>query len=315
VRGVITTQSFEQNAYTDYHVNILRNLAAYAAVAIDNAEAYRRLNVTLEHLKTTQEQLVTQEKLASLGALTAGIAHEIKNPLNFVNNFAELSVELADELSSELEERKDARVGEVLAELDEILTSLRINAQKINENGKRADGIVRSMMQHARGGEGQMQRTEVSSFVDEYVNLAYHGMRAQHADFSVNIVRDYASEPLEVDLMPQEIGRVLINLLSNAFQAVHELDPPDQAYQPQVRISTEKVGQRVAISVSDNGLGVPEHIQERIFEPFFTTKPTGSGTGLGLSMSYDIVTKTHGGSLTLDSKPGAGATFSIVLPM
>ena len=304
--GVITTQSFRKHAYTDYQVSVLRTLAAYAAIAIDNAAAYRKLGRTLDDLKATQQQLVQQEKLASLGALTAGIAHEIKNPLNFVNNFAAISRELLDELESETDPDQ----------IRSILADLKTNAEKTVEHGRRADAIVRNMMQHARGGDAELQTVDVNSFVDEYVDLSWHGRRATDFEFKVVLVRDYDERIGEAKLVPQDLGRVLINLLNNAFDAVLErkarLDGP---YEPSVRVLTRGTPDgHVEIRVEDNGAGIDPEDRDRIFEPFFTTKPAGSGTGLGLSMSFDIVTARHGGALLVESEPGKGATFIVRLP-
>ncbi|RMF57410.1 MAG: GAF domain-containing protein [Bacteroidetes bacterium] len=310
VVGVITAQSFEKGAYSDYHVSILRTLATYAAIALDNAAAYRTLNATVEELKTMQAQLVQQEKLASLGQLTAGIAHEIKNPLNFINNFAEVNEELADELRDEL-----APHPEILADVEDLLDDLRKNAAVIATHGKRADAIVQSMMAHARGGESRRETVDVNAYVDEYLGLAYHGQRARVPDFNAEIIRDFDEAAGRLELMPQEIGRVLLNLLGNAFDALHEhTSKHPGTYAPKLTVTTRRENGHVAIHVADNGPGIPDEVRAHIFEPFFTTKPTGSGTGLGLSLSHDIVTQGHGGTLTVESTPGAGATFVVTLP-
>ncbi len=244
--------------------------------------------------------------MASLGALTAGIAHEIKNPLNFVNNFAEINEELADELLEALHNGED---------LEAIIADLKQNAQVIAHHGKRADGIVHAMMQHASGGTGQREATDINQLVSEHIDLAYHGKRAQMTGFNATLKHELDVQAGTVDMVPQEIGRVLLNLLGNAFDAVYEhAASVNGAYEPTVTVSTHKVDGQVEIRVSDNGLGIPAEIQEKIFEPFFTTKPTGSGTGLGLSLSYDIVTQGHGGTLTVESTEGEGATFVITLP-
>jgi signal transduction histidine kinase len=258
-------------------------------------------------LKATQAQLIQQEKLASLGQLTAGIAHEIKNPLNFINNFAEVNRELAQELREALAQGEE--VGNLLADLEQ-------NAGVIAQHGRRADGIVQAMMQHASGGKGQRVATDLNALVNEHVDLAYHGKRAQLPDLAVDIKRDLGPDVGAVVMVPQEIGRVLLNLLGNAFDAVHE-----QALQvkgegvPTVTVSTRQEDSRVEIRVTDNGPGIPSEIREKIFEPFFTTKPTGSGTGLGLSLSYDIVTQGHRGTLAVESTEGEGATFTVTLPV
>jgi signal transduction histidine kinase/ligand-binding sensor domain-containing protein len=306
--GVVTAQSFQKNAYSDYHISVLKSLASYAAIALDNADAYRQLGSTVENLKAAQARLVQSEKMASLGEMTAGIAHEIKNPLNFVNNFAELNLELADELAEELGSRAD---------LAPLLADMKSNAAQIARHGKRADSIVRAMMQHASGGAGESEPVDVNSLVEEYVGLAYHGARASDQDFNVTIEKDFDEAAGVVPVVPQEIGRVLLNLLGNAFYVVHEraAKEQDESYAPTVSVSTRRMEDRLELRVADNGLGIPDEVKDRIFEPFFTTKPTGSGTGLGLSLSYEIVTSGHGGEMRVESEPGAGATFIISLPL
>ncbi len=277
---------------------------------------HRELDEAYNELKTTQAQLIHSEKMASLGQLTAGIAHEIKNPLNFVNNFAQLSAELADELHGEIEANKDRKLADVADDLEEILADLKMNAARINEHGQRANGIIRSMLEHARTQPGERRATDINALLEQYLGLAYHGMRAGQPAFTVELEHDYDEAVGKVEVVPQEISRVLVNLLNNAFDAVHEsavrINGP---YLPTVRVSTRQLTGQVEIRVSDNGPGIPPEIREKIFEPFFTTKPTGQGnTGLGLSLSYDIVTQGHGGTLTVESKEGEGATFVITLP-
>lgn len=310
--GVISVQSTtEQGRFGPDDLRLLTTIAANVGVAIQNAEAYRHLADALHELKATQQQLVQQEKLASLGALTAGIAHEIKNPLNFVNNFASLSTELVDEIEVSL--RGDS------SDVAALLADLRINAMKIEEHGRRADGIVRSMLEHSRGAKGERRPVDLNALVDEYVGLAYHGKRAQAIDFNVTIDRDYDEAVGDVEVVPQEIGRVLINLLGNAFDALYGYTGPPSGdsnaeYTPTVRVVTRRVAGAVTICIEDNGQGIPPDVRQRIFEPFFTTKPSGAGTGLGLSMSHEIVTQGHGGTLTLESADSAGASFTIKLP-
>ncbi len=239
--------------------------------------------------------------------MTAGIAHEIKNPLNFVNNFAEVNEELAQELREAWQNNE--------ADVEELLDDLEQNAQVIAQHGKRADGIVHAMMQHASGGTGQHETVDINLLVSEHIELAYHGKRAQMTGFNATLERNLDAEAGTVDVVPQEIGRVLLNLLSNAFDAVHEhAVSVNGQYEPTVMVSTRQVGGQLEIRVSDNGPGIPTEIKEKIFEPFFTTKPTGTGTGLGLSLSYDIVTQGHGGTLRVESTEGEGATFVITLP-
>jgi signal transduction histidine kinase/ligand-binding sensor domain-containing protein len=317
--GVITAQSFRKHAYTEYHLNILRNLATYATIALENADAYRRLTDTLERLKTMQEQLVVQEKLASLGALTAGIAHEIKNPLNFVNNFAELTVELAEELRQSLEtqrERLDAREYENLVDLAADLT---MNARKINEHGRRADSIIRGMLLHSRGHSGDRQQTDINAVLEEYVNLSYHGMRAQDSSFNVTIERNYDPTVGSIVAVPQDISRVFLNIVNNACYATHERkrkadENGDRGYVPTLSVTTRSLGEMVEVRIRDNGSGIPPEIRDRIFNPFFTTKPTGQGTGLGLSISHDIVVQRHQGQLEVESEAGRFTEFILRLP-
>jgi signal transduction histidine kinase/ligand-binding sensor domain-containing protein len=264
-------------------------------------DAYSQLDTSHRKLKDTQAQLLQQEKLASLGQLTAGIAHEIKNPLNFVNNFAEVNAELADELSAAL------AAGDT-EEVATLLEDLRGNALQIAKHGKRADSIVRSMMQHARGGASDREEIDVNAFLGDYVDLAWHGMRARDDEFNADVARDFGQDAGQLTVMPQELGRVVLNLLNNAFDAVRG------RAESVVTVSSRRHGSGVEICVSDNGPGIRPEIRERIFEPFFTTKATGEGTGLGLSLSYDIVTKGHGGSMTVGESEGGGATFSVLLP-
>ncbi len=278
-------------------------------------KAYRSLEASLQRLTETQDQLIHSEKMASLGQLAAGIAHEMRNPLNFVNNFAELSIELADELHGEIEANKDRKLADVADDLEEILADLKMNAARINEHGQRANGIIRSMLEHARTQPGERRATDINALLEQYLALAYHGMRAGQPDFTVELEHDYDEAVGKVEVVPQEISRVFVNLLNNAFDAVHEsavrINGP---YVPTVRVSTRQLTGQVEIRVSDNGPGIPPEIREKIFEPFFTTKPTGSGTGLGLSLSYEIVVQGHQGQMTVESEGGEGATFIITLP-
>ena len=285
----------------------------YAARAQQQAEAAEALRAATADLASTRGQLTESRRLASLGRLTAGIAHEIKNPLNFVNNFAQLSVELADELREELEADPERTVADALGEVGEILDDIAHNARKITEHGQRADRIVRTMLMHARSNAGQRQPTDLNALVLDYADLAYHGMRAATPDFNATIEKDLDPDLGEVALVPQEIGRVVLNLLNNAFYAVHER-AGEPGYAPNVTVATRDLGDAVELRVADNGPGIPEDVRSRIFEPFFTTKPTGEGTGLGLSLSHELVTKNHGGTMEVASEEGAGATFTLTLP-
>jgi two-component system, NtrC family, sensor kinase len=267
------------------------------------------LAVALSDLEQAQAQLVQQEKLASLGQLTAGIAHEIKNPLNFITNFAQLNGELIGEL------REDVAAGAPRETLEAVLADLQDNAAKIEQHGRRADAIVRQMMAHARQEQGPRQYVDLNAFVEEHVTLAYHSHRAQHPGFEVAVERDYDPAVGTVPVVQGEMGRVLLNLLDNAFYAVAEANVQRNGqYRPTVRVETRRAAGGAEIRIRDNGPGIAPAARTRLFEPFFTTKPTGEGTGLGLSLSYDIVHRAHGGTLTVESASGEGATFVVALP-
>jgi two-component system, NtrC family, sensor kinase len=268
-----------------------------------------KLENTLANLQATQKQLVQSEKMASLGELTAGIAHEIQNPLNFVNNFAEVNVELIDELETE------ANKGN-LEEVKLLAKDIKENETKINHHGKRADAIVKSMLQHSSKSSGQKELTDINALCDEYLRLSYHGLRAKDKSFNADFATKFDTTLALINVEPQDIGRVILNLINNAFYAVNERQKKEQdsGYKPMVTLTTSKQGDQVIIEVADNGAGMPEQVKEKIFQPFFTTKPTGEGTGLGLSLSYDIVTKGHGGTITVETKEGEGTSFAIVLP-
>ena len=272
-------------------------------------ETNNALQRSLEELKSTQAQLIQSEKMASLGELTAGIAHEIQNPLNFVNNFSEVSKELLLEMKEELDldNRNEAM---------EIMQDIIQNLEKINHHGKRADGIVKGMLQHSRSSSGSKEPTDINALADEYFRLAYHGLRAKDKSFNATMVSDFDDNIDHVNVIPQDIGRVILNLITNAFYVVDEKKKSGiENYEPTVTVRTKKGVKNIEIQVTDNGNGIPEKILNKIFEPFFTTKPTGKGTGLGLSMSYDIVTKSHGGELKVLTKEGEGTEFIIVLPI
>ena len=263
---------------------------------------------TLEKLKATQSQLIQSEKMASLGELTAGIAHEIQNPLNFVNNFSEVSYELIDEMKEELDSGN-------IEDIKAIVSDLRHNLEKINAHGKRADAIVRGMLQHSRTSSGTKESVAINAMADEYLRLTYHGLSAKDPSLSVDMKTDFDEKVGKIMAIPQDLGRVILNILTNAFYAVKEkkkLSTDD--YRPVVSVSTRKLKNNIVINISDNANGIPQNVLNKIFQPFFTTKPTGEGTGLGLSLSYDIITKGHGGELKVDTKEGEGTTFSIYLP-
>jgi signal transduction histidine kinase len=306
--GVITVQSFKKNAFSEYQLYMLRNIAVYAAIALENAESFKHLNVTLDRLQKTQKQLVQSEKMASLGELTAGIAHEIQNPLNFVNNFSEVNEELLTEMKDEMSKGK---IDVALALANDAIE----NQKKINHHGKRADAIVKGMLQHTRSSSGIKEPTNINALADEYLRLAYHGLRAKDKSFNATLQTDFDESIGNINIIPQDIGRVILNLINNAFYALDEKKKHIQnGYEPTVSVSTKKVADKVLISVKDNGNGIPQKILDKIFQPFFTTKPTGQGTGLGLSLSYDIV-RSHGGEIKANTKDGEGSEFIIQLPV
>jgi PAS domain S-box-containing protein len=278
--------------------------------ARDAAEAAYR------DLKAAQANLIQAEKMASLGQLTAGIAHEIKNPLNFVNNFATLSVDLLGELK-ETAAPGFAMLDEARrTEIDDLTRTLSGNLEKINEHGNRADAIVRSMLEHSRGSSGEQRSVSLNTLVDEALNLAYHGARARDQSFNITLLRDFDEDIAPTTLVPQDITRVLLNLFSNGFYAAHRRQAMEATpgFEPTLSVATRELGDVVEIRVRDNGIGIPEEVRDKLFQPFFTTKPTGEGTGLGLSISYDIVTQQHGGSITVDSKVGEFSEFTVRLP-
>ncbi len=267
------------------------------------------LNQSLVHLKATQTQLIQSEKMASLGELTAGIAHEIQNPLNFVNNFSELNAELVGEIKLEIEK------GD-LEEIKAIAIDIEENSKKINMHGKRAEGIVKGMLEHSRSASGQKEPTDINQLADEYLRMAYHGLKAKKQDFEAALITGFDERLQKANVVPQDIGRVLLNLFNNAFYAVNQKQKTRGAdYKPEVSVSTSQENGQVIIKVTDNGIGIPDTIKEKILQPFFTTKPTGEGTGLGLSLSYDIIVKGHGGKINIESREGEGSEFIIDLPL
>ncbi len=309
-------------------------ISAIISIVLWQSNRYRRKanekpNRAYRELTSTQAQLIQSEKLASLGELTAGIAHEIQNPLNFVNNFSELNRELIAEMEEEIEKGN-------LSEVKLIATDLAANEEKINHHGQRASGIVKSMLEHSRTSTGTKEPTDLNALADEYLRLAYHGLRAKDSNFNAKYELIADPDLPKVNVVPQDIGRVLLNLISNAFYAVHQRNteggtghhvetghalslqpqqPPQQRppYQPTVTISTQKIDNHIVITVKDNGNGIPESIKDKIFQPFFTTKPTGQGTGLGLSLAYDMVVKGHGGTIQVEANENSGTTFIIQL--
>ena len=295
---------------------MLRNLAAYSAIALENAASYRQVVSLLDELKAAQDKLMVQSKLAALGALTAGIAHEIKNPLNFINNFAELMVDLVAELRQELVAAKSALPDAACADIEDILATLQQNAEKIREHGKRADSIVRSMLQHSRGKSGERQPADINAMLAEDVNLTYHGMRAQDSSFNIRIQTDFDPAVGKLEIVPQDISRVFLNIIANGcYEANRKRATAGDGFMPQITISSRRIADGVEVRIRDNGNGVPENIRDKLFLPFFTTKPTGQGTGLGLSISYDIVVQEHKGTLAFETVAGEYTEFIITLPV
>jgi signal transduction histidine kinase len=270
------------------------------------AERTADLKSSLEDLKATQSQLIQAEKMASLGELTAGIAHEIQNPLNFVNNFSDVNKELIDELVTEAESGN-------IDEVKFIAADIRSNEEKINHHGKRADSIVKGMLQHSRTGRGEKEPADINELADEYLRLSYHGLRSKDNRFNADMITNFDSSIGKINVVPQDISRVLLNLYNNAFYALNEKKKSDPGFAPQLTVTTTNGKDAVEIKVQDNGDGIPENVVDKIFQPFFTTKPTGQGTGLGLSLTYDII-KAHGGEIKVINIPGRGATFQITLP-
>ena len=334
-------------AFTSDRIEVLRLLTSQAAISLENAKLYSNLEKakeqledyshslenkvrertqelksknevleeTLNQLKTAQKQIVSQEKLASLGSLTAGIAHELKNPLNFVNNFADITIDLIRELLAKLDRQSKYLSREDYEEIEEVLANLEESAVAINEQGQKADRIIRGMLMHARSESASKEPTDINSLLDESVQLVYHGMRAKYDNFNIQIETDYDESVGQVDVLPQEMSRVFLNIINNACYETHtKKQKRGSEFIPQVSVMTRSMGDRVEIRIRDNGNGIPSSILDKIFNPFFTTKPTGEGTGLGLSISHDLIVGQHRGEIQVETEPGTHTEFIIRLP-
>ena len=312
LQGMLYVGNTEQ--LNEEQIELIQHVADAFSTAYARYEDFNKLEVakqqvdkTLADLKQAQAQLIQSEKMASLGELTAGIAHEIQNPLNFVNNFSEVNTELIEEMKDEINKGN-------LGEVKTIAEDIKVNEQKINYHGKRADTIVKGMLQHSRSSSGLKEPTNLNALADEYLRLAYHGLRAKESSFNASMKTDYDESIGNISIIPQDIGRVILNLITNAFYAVNEKKKQNiNGYEPTVSVSTKKLSDKVEVRVKDNGNGIPQKVFDKIFQPFFTTKPTGQGTGLGLSLSYDIV-KAHGGEIKVNTKEGEGTEFIIQFP-
>jgi signal transduction histidine kinase len=318
--GLLVVRRKRPGDFTKNVIELLKTFAAHSVLAIQNARLFesvesrtRELAASLDDLRAAQDRLIQTEKLASLGQLTAGIAHEIKNPLNFINNFSAVSAELIDEMKDVL-----SNIGidhNKREELTGITRMLKSNLEKVIQHGKRADSIVKNMLRHSRQGSGEHRPADINAIVDESLNLAYHGARAEKAAFTITLRRDFDPSVGMAEVYPQEITRALLNLISNGFYATMKREiEAGVGFEPMLSAATRNLGDKIEIRICDNGIGISKEVKEKIFNPFFTTKPSGEGTGLGLSMCHDIIVKQHGGSIDVETEPGVFTEFKIVLP-
>jgi signal transduction histidine kinase len=321
VFGVVNLFRTSPRVFTQNQIDMVETFAAQATVAIENARLFdevqartRELAKSLEELRTTQDRLVQTQKLALLGQLTAGIAHEIKNPLNFVNNFSGISAELIDELQDAL--KNMPLDDKARADINELTGTLKSNFDKVVHHGRRADAIVKNMLQHSREGSGEHRVVDINGLVEESLNLAWHGARAEGQGFEIKLKQSFDPSAGEADIFPQDIRRALLNMISNGFYAATMRRTQNNGgdYEPTLKASTKNLGDQVEISIRDNGTGMPPDVKEKMFNPFFTTKPTGEGTGLGLSISHDIIVKQHGGSIEVETQPGEFTEIRVILP-
>jgi signal transduction histidine kinase len=319
--GVLSLGRSDVRPFTDKQIELATTFADQAAIAIENVRLFERVEVrtrelaaSLEDLRTTQDRLVQTQKLASLGQLTAGIAHEIKNPLNFVNNFSGISAELIDELKDTL--KGISLDDKARTDIDELTDTLKSNFDKVVHHGRRADAIVKNMLQHSREGSGEHRVIDINALVEESLNLAWHGARAETQGFEIKLKQSFDPSAGVADVFPQNIRRALLNVISNGFYAATERRAQTDSgdYEPTLTASTKNLGDRVEIRIRDNGTGIAPDVMEKMFNPFFTTKPTGEGTGLGLSICHDIIVKQHAGSIEVDTQPGEFTEIKVVLP-
>ena len=320
--GVLNVSATNTDAFDPDELSLLEVIASQIEDAIYNARLaderknlITELETTLDKLKTTQEELIVQEKLASLGTLTAGIAHEIKNPLNFVNNFSDLTVEIVDELESDINAAGDKLGSEAFENITDLVNMIKQNCRKINQHGKRADRIVQSMLAHSRGKKGEKTLTDINTLIDDNIGLAYHGMRARNEKFNAVIEKEFDQSVEPVNIVSQDVSRVILNLLTNSFYALCErLEKEGNEFKPCVLIRTRNLKDMIEVRIRDNGYGIPADAQQKIFTPFFTTKPAGQGTGLGLSISYEIIVQEHKGNMKFETREGEFTEFIITLP-